>query len=204
MSRRGRPRHPDQLTPAEWRVADAVRHGLTNSEIARRRGVSLDAVKFHVANAVAKLGLANRAALRQWPGVPADSALAARTRPEEELMLGPVGQVSRTVADLGRAKEFYGDVLGLKHLYTFDDLAFFDCDGVRLYLQRGEPGSESVLYFRVSDIGAAYDDLRERGVDFLGAPHLIFRHESGIEEWMAFFTDPDGHTTAIMSQVIPG
>ena len=115
--------------------------------------------------------------------------------------MGPLGQVSRTVSDIERAKEFYGSVLGLKHLYTFGDLAFFDCDGVRLYLQRGEPAAESVLYFRVPDINAAYDDLRERGVEFQGAPHLIFRHESGMEEWMAFFTDPDGHTTAIMAQV---
>jgi FixJ family two-component response regulator len=46
---RGRPRHDDLLTPAEWRVAEAVRHGLTNPEIARLQGVSMDAVKYHVA-----------------------------------------------------------------------------------------------------------------------------------------------------------
>ncbi|MEV6647573.1 VOC family protein [Amycolatopsis sp. NPDC051371] len=203
MGERGRPRHPDRLTPAEWRVVDAVRHGLTNREIARRRGTSRDAVKFHVGNAVRKLGLTGRAELRAWRGAPADSALAGRAG-EEAAVLGPIGQVSRTVADLGRAKAFYGDVLGLEHLYTFGDLAFFDCDGVRLFLTAGEPtGTESVLYFSVPDINAAYDALRSRGVELLGAPHLIFRHESGVEEWMAFFTDPDGHTTAIMSQVPP-
>jgi DNA-binding CsgD family transcriptional regulator/catechol 2,3-dioxygenase-like lactoylglutathione lyase family enzyme len=202
VGERGRPRHPDRLTPAEWRVVDAVRHGLSNGEIARRRGTSRDAVKFHVGNAVRKLGLAGRAELRAWRGAPADSALGRVS--EEEPMLGPIGQVSRTVADLERAKEFYGDVLGLSHLYTFGDLAFFDCDGVRLFLTAGETkGAESVLYFSVPDIDAAYDELLGRGVEFLGAPHLIFRHESGVEEWMAFFTDPDGHTTAIMSQVPP-
>jgi catechol 2,3-dioxygenase-like lactoylglutathione lyase family enzyme len=134
------------------------------------------------------------------PADPADSALASGERHEEELMLGPIGQVSRTVGDLGRAIDFYGETLGLKHLYTFGDLAFFDCDGVRLYLQKGEPAAESVLYFKVPDIGAAYDALRERGVEFAGAPHMIFKHESGIEEWMAFFTDPDGHNLAIMAQ----
>ncbi|MGW4524799.1 VOC family protein [Amycolatopsis sp. NPDC004378] len=202
MGERGRPRHPDRLTPAEWRVVDAVRHGLTNREIARRRGTSQDAVKFHVGNAVRKLGLTGRAELRAWRGAPVDSALGRASG--EEPMLGPIGQVSRTVADLGRAKAFYGDVLGLDHLYTFGDLAFFDCDGVRLFLTAGEPnGPESVLYFKVPDIDAAYDTLRERGVEFLGAPHRIFRHESGVEEWMAFFTDPDGHPTALMSQ-LPG
>ncbi|MFJ1763222.1 VOC family protein [Amycolatopsis sp. NPDC088138] len=200
MGERGRPRHPDRLTPAEWRVVDAVRHGLTNREIARRRGTSPDAVKFHVGNAVRKLGLTGRADLRAWRGAPADSALAGRST-EEAAVLGPIGQVSRTVSDLGRAKVFYGDVLGLPHLYTYGDLAFYDCDGVRLFLTSGEPqGGESVLYFGVPDINAAYDTLRERGVEFLGAPHLIFRHESGVEEWMAFFTDPDGHTTAIMAR----
>ena len=57
---RGRPRHADLLTPSEWRTVHAVQHGMTNVEIARRRGVSVDAVKFHVANALAKLGLPDR------------------------------------------------------------------------------------------------------------------------------------------------
>jgi DNA-binding NarL/FixJ family response regulator len=75
-AKRGRPRHPDVLTPAEWTVVDAVRHGMSGPEIARRRGVSRDAVKFHVANALLKLGLDSRADLRAWRGVPAGSALA--------------------------------------------------------------------------------------------------------------------------------
>ncbi len=60
---RGRPRHDDVLTPAEWRIVNAVRHGLSNAQIAKRRGISLDAVKFHVANAIAKLGIDDRRAL---------------------------------------------------------------------------------------------------------------------------------------------
>ena len=62
---RGRPPHPDVLTPAEWRVAEAVRHGMTNRLIAQRQGRSLDAVKFHVANALQKLGFSSRAELRR-------------------------------------------------------------------------------------------------------------------------------------------
>ena len=38
---------------------------------------------------------------------------------------------------------------------------------------------------------------------FAGAPHLIHRHESGVEEWMAFFEDVDGKILALMSQVQP-
>ena len=54
---RGRPPHDDVLTPAKWRVTEAVRHGLANAAIAGRLGVSVDAVKFHVANVLQKLGL---------------------------------------------------------------------------------------------------------------------------------------------------
>jgi hypothetical protein len=42
--------------------------------------------------------------------------------------------------------------LGLKHLYTFGALAFFDCGGTRLMLTQQDGAAESVLYFRVADI----------------------------------------------------
>jgi DNA-binding NarL/FixJ family response regulator len=58
--KRGRPPHDDRLTPAEWRVVNAVRHGLSDAAIAKRRGISRDAVRYHVRNALVKLGLANR------------------------------------------------------------------------------------------------------------------------------------------------
>jgi hypothetical protein len=32
---------------------------------------------------------------------------------------------------------------------------------------------------------------------------MIFRHDSGAEEWMAFFADPDGGPLAIMTQIDP-
>jgi len=207
--RRGRPPHDDVLTPAEWAIVHAVRHGMSNARIAVLRGVSRDAVKFHVRNAVAKLGLRSRGELQRWSGVPKDSAAFRRATNREiamttsELRLGPIGQVSRTVRDIDEACEWYGKVLGLKHLYTFGKLAFFDLGGTRLYLSaEGEAaGPESVLYLRVDDIGAAYSELGARGVEFKGAPHLIYRHPDGTEEWMAFFKDPEGRFLALMSQV---
>ena len=207
--RRGRPPHDDVLTPAEWAIVHAVRHGMSNARIAVLRGVSRDAVKFHVRNAVAKLGLRSRGELQRWSGVPKDSAAFRRATNREiamttpELRLGPIGQISRTVRDIDEACEWYGKVLGLKHLYTFGKLAFFDLGGTRLYLSaEGEAaGPESVLYLRVDDIGAAYSELGARGVEFKGAPHLIYRHADGTEEWMAFFKDPEGRLLALMSQV---
>lgn len=202
---RGRPPHPDVLTPAEWGVVEAVRHGMSNSQIARRRGVSLDAVKYHLANAVEKLGLAGRSALRNWDGVRRDSPLHGR-KPDMDaaLAMGPIGQVSRSVKDIAAAERWYGEVLGLTHLYTFGQLAFFDCGGVRLYLQEAETaGPESVIYFRVPDIRSAHAALQARGVDFTSPPHLIHRHADGTEEWMAFFHDNEQRVLAIMSQVGP-
>jgi DNA-binding CsgD family transcriptional regulator/predicted enzyme related to lactoylglutathione lyase len=209
---RGRPKHADVLTPAEWRIVNAVRHGLSNAQIAKRRGISLDAVKYHVENAVAKLGLRDRRALKHWRGAPIDSAQYELQRREEMTMastnlgLGPIGQISRTVGDIVAAEAWYGGVLGLPHLFTFGKLAFFDCGGTRLYLSAEQDTAqtqESVLYFRVADIAKAHAELTARGVEFRGAPHMIHRHADGTEEWMAFFQDPEGRPLALMSHVKP-
>jgi DNA-binding CsgD family transcriptional regulator/catechol 2,3-dioxygenase-like lactoylglutathione lyase family enzyme len=208
--RRGRPPDPDQLTPAEWSVADMVRHGMGNGEIARRRGTSRDAVKFHLGNVTGKLGLDGRASLRAWPGIPADS-LRHERRPVSmptSLALGALGQISMPISDVKRSTAFYRDVLGLVQLYTFGDLTFFACAGTRLFLtaarEAPRPPSATSLYFSVPEIGSAHEELSSRGVEFEGAPHLIHTHEDGTEEWMAFFREPDRNLLAIMSRVRPG
>jgi DNA-binding CsgD family transcriptional regulator/catechol 2,3-dioxygenase-like lactoylglutathione lyase family enzyme len=201
---RGRPRYDDILTPAEWRVAEAVRHGLTNPEIARLQGVSTDAVKYHVANILQKLGLSRRNELRQWTGVRRDSSLFKKEPTMTgNLTLGTISQISRTVRNIEEARKWYGEVLGLKHLYTFGNLAFFDCDGIRLFLSEADDASgvESIIYFNVTDIREAHAKLLERGIEFLGAPHMIHRHADGTEEWMAAFKDNEGRPLAILSQV---
>ena len=120
--------------------------------------------------------------------------------------MGPIGQISRQVRDIAAAQRWYGEVLGLTHLYSFGDLAFFDCGGVRLFLSQTEQAGdgESILYFRVDDIRLSHTMLESAGVEFLNAPHLIHRHEDGTEEWMAFFKDNEGRPLAIMSQVRSG
>lgn len=202
---RGRPRSDDLLTPAEWRVLEGVRHGMTNPEIARRQEVSVDAVKYHVANALQKLGLSNRGELRVWTGVRRDSALHRKVPAmNDEITLGPIGQVSRTVKDIAAARAWYADTLGLSHLYSFGNLAFFDCGGLRLFLSEGDGGaSDSILYFRVDDIRSAHAGLSARGIEFTHAPHLIHTHADGTEEWMAFFSDNEGRPLALMSRVAP-
>ena len=206
-SKRGRPPHPDVLTPAEWRVVEAVRHGMKGPEIARRQGISADAVKYHVANALAKLGFNSRAELRRWDGVRRDSALHAKEMAmAETFALGEIGQISRQVQDIEAARHFYGELLGLTHLYSFGAMAFYDCGGVRLFLsaEHGANPKDSLIYFRVPDIRTAHRKLASRGIDFVHAPHMIHRHDDGTEEWMAFFNDNEGRPLAIMSQVRPG
>ncbi|HEX4637488.1 MAG TPA: VOC family protein [Rhizomicrobium sp.] len=116
--------------------------------------------------------------------------------------IGPLGQIARRVKDITAARQWYGEVLGLKHLYSFGDLAFFDCGGTRLFLsQDASPDqTESILYFRVPDIRDAHVALIARGIEFTHAPHMIHRHDDGTEEWMAFFKDNDARPLAIMSQ----
>ncbi|MBW8880520.1 MAG: VOC family protein [Asticcacaulis sp.] len=123
---------------------------------------------------------------------------------DNALALGPIGQISRNVKDIEAARRWYGEVLGLPHLYSFGNLAFFDCGGVRLFLSAGEgTGADSILYFRVGDIHAAHRALEARGVAFSHAPHMIHRHDDGMEEWMAFFKDPEDRPLAIMAQARP-
>lgn len=119
--------------------------------------------------------------------------------------IAALGQVSRTVRDIAESEAWYRDVLGLKHLFTFDQLAFFDCGGTRVMLSQNETmqEAESLLYFRVPDIDAAHRALVEQGIEFLQEPAMIHRHEDGTEEWMAFFKDPEGRPLALMSAVAP-
>lgn len=205
----GRPPHPDVLTPAEWRVAELVRHGMTNRRIAERVGVSPDAVKFHVANALSKLGFAGRDELRLWDGVPRGTALDQMRRSAMEAASSNdsyimLGQVARTVRSVESSRTWYRDTLGLPELYAFPGLAFFDLGGVRLMLSeeegRGGP-AESILYLRVPDVHSEKARLENRGVNFTHAPHRIHRHDDGTEEWMAFFEDDQGRPLALMTQV---
>ena len=118
-------------------------------------------------------------------------------------------QVARHASDLDVAEAFFRDKVGLPFIARFDPpgLLFFDLGGVRLLLERDPNLSgASVLYLDVDDIDAAYAELRSRGVEFDGEPHLIHRDDDGTfgpageEEWMAFFRDPDGGILALASR----
>ncbi|PHR59662.1 MAG: hypothetical protein COA47_09180 [Robiginitomaculum sp.] len=208
--KQGRPRHDDILTPGEWRIVNAIRHGMTSREIARKRGISIDAVKYHVTNILQKLNLSNRKQLRNWAGIARDSVLLTgesilniKDTKDEKALFIQIGQISRNVKNISVTCKWYVEVLGLKELFSFGDMAFFECQGVRILLQETEDdlSSESIIYFQVEDIQAACAKMKSSGVVFLNAPHKIHTHANGTEEWMAFFNDPDERPLAIMSRV---
>jgi len=121
--------------------------------------------------------------------------------------LNQIGQIAVPVSDIDRAIAFYRDSLGMRFLFQAPPgLGFFDCGGVRLMLDapaKAQPESySSVIYFRVPDLGAAFERLSARGVLFEADPHLIAKLPDH-ELWMAFFRDVDGNLLALMSEVRP-
>ena len=66
MSRRGRPPHPDILTPREWEVLALLRDGVSNEEIAQRLGITLAGAKYHVSEILGKLAVSSREEAARW------------------------------------------------------------------------------------------------------------------------------------------
>jgi catechol 2,3-dioxygenase-like lactoylglutathione lyase family enzyme len=116
--------------------------------------------------------------------------------------LATIGQILVPVRDAERAAAFYRDALGMRFLFAFPHMAFFDADGIRLYLSEPEAPDfrgRATIYFRVPDIDAAVAALEARGVEFAGRPHVVHR-DGTIELWMAFTKDPDDNNIALMAE----
>ena len=58
--RRGRPPHPELLTPREQQVHELLRRGLTNQEIAETLGITTSGAAYHVSEILSKLGVSSR------------------------------------------------------------------------------------------------------------------------------------------------
>ena len=122
-----------------------------------------------------------------------------------EFGLSTIEQIAVNAHDLDRAVSFYRDKLGMKHLFSVPpNLAFFDCDGIRLMLSLpAKPEFDhagSIIYFKVADIQEAYATLSERGVHFEEAP--IFVADMGTYDlWLASFRDSENNLLALMGHV---
>ena len=119
-------------------------------------------------------------------------------------MIQAIQQIAVNVREIGRAKSFYRDKLGLTHLFDGGPaLSFFECGGVRLMLSPPEKPEfdhpASILYLRVADIAAAHREMKSRGVSFRDEPHRVAKLPDR-EIWMAFFDDTEGNMLAITSE----
>jgi methylmalonyl-CoA/ethylmalonyl-CoA epimerase len=121
-----------------------------------------------------------------------------------ETGLGRIHQIAIPVRDVGTSLKFYRDVLGLRFLFEAPNVAFFDCDGIRLMLgSSGEPEfrpSTSVVYFAVKDVLDTSQRLEARGVRFREPPHVVAILEYR-EVWLAAVEDPDGNVIGLMAEV---
>jgi methylmalonyl-CoA/ethylmalonyl-CoA epimerase len=116
-----------------------------------------------------------------------------------------LGQIAIRAHDVERAAAFYQDVLGLPPLFKAPPgLAFFDCGGVRLMIERpAKPEFDhpsSILYFAVPDIRTAHAAMKSKGARFEDEPHMIAKMPTH-DLWMTFFRDSEENLMALMSEV---
>ena len=110
-----------------------------------------------------------------------------------------------TIVNVARAKEFYGDKLGLRLVSEEPPFALvFEANGIMLRLGMAKelpPARGTVLGWQVPDIVAAVRDLERAGVrferyDFLKQDDLgIWTTPTGAK--VAWFKDPDGNILSL-------
>ena len=113
-----------------------------------------------------------------------------------------IGQIAIVCTDVARARDFYRDALGLKHLFDAGPtLSFFQSGTTRLMLStaEGEPTGTSVLYFVVPDIEATKRELVGKGVKFIDEPHMIAKMPDH-ELWLVAFRDSENNMLALMEE----
>ena len=112
-----------------------------------------------------------------------------------------------SVDDLGRAKQFYGETLGLRVTEDVPEMPLLSLhvgggQPVLIYEKPDhEPASFTVLNLPVDDVGAAVEELTSRGIEFEryeGAP----QDEKGVMRGhgpdIAWFKDPAGNVLSVI------
>jgi catechol-2,3-dioxygenase len=108
--------------------------------------------------------------------------------------------------DLGVAKEFYGDRIGLDVLIESDDFVTFKCGGdSRLVVTRSATGtseSQTKASWRVSDLDAELAELRSRGVQVEEYDEPGLETVDGIADvgfaLAAWLVDPHGNSIGLL------
>jgi predicted enzyme related to lactoylglutathione lyase len=95
------------------------------------------------------------------------------------------------------AKDFYGNTLGLNLKFDFSDMAMSAFNvgseepAIILKDKRKFPEAKPTIWFVVDNVMETYNDLKEKGVKFLGEPFRI--HTGNAAE----FDDPFGNRLGI-------
>ena len=128
----------------------------------------------------------------------------------KEVSLEPpiqLGQIAVTVSEVAKAKAFYVDLLGLPLLFDAGpNLALLQAGAVRLMRTtpqgHGEVGQNSVLYFKVADIGTTQAAWVAKGATEERPPALT-APMADHDLWIGFLKDPDGNLVGLMEEVRP-
>ncbi len=114
------------------------------------------------------------------------------------------------VDDVEKAREFYGETLGLKTTIVSEEYGLLSLDlagdrGTLVYQKPDhEPASYTILNFPVDDIDAAVDELAGRGVQFERYDGFeqdekgVARGEGGPN--IAWFKDPAGNVLSVLQE----
>lgn len=111
-----------------------------------------------------------------------------------------------SVDDLGRARDFYADTLGLEVAEQDGMLTLHVAGGTRILVYQKddhEPASFTILNFPVDDIGSAVDELTSRGVRFERYEGTALETDAkgvfrGGGPLIAWFTDPAGNVLSVI------
>jgi predicted enzyme related to lactoylglutathione lyase len=111
-----------------------------------------------------------------------------------------------SVDDVARAKQFYGETLGLKVTEDHGLLTLHIAGDRRTIVYPKPdhtPAAFTILNFPVDDIDAAVDALAARGVDFERYDGME-QDEKGVMRaggpYIAWFTDPAGNILAVLQE----
>jgi catechol-2,3-dioxygenase len=108
--------------------------------------------------------------------------------------------------DLGVAKEFYGERIGLEVLLESDDFVTFRCGGdSRLVVTKSTTGTseeQTKASWRVDDIAAEVSELRSRGVEIREYDEEWLKTVDGVADvgfaLAAWFIDPSGNILGLL------
>jgi catechol-2,3-dioxygenase len=108
--------------------------------------------------------------------------------------------------DLGVAREFYGDRIGLEVVLESDDFLTFKCGGdSRLVVTRSSTGTrepQTKASWRVKDLAAEVAELRSRGVEVEEYDEPGLKTVDGIADvgfaLAAWLVDPHGNSLGLL------